>query len=235
MAIFSLFAGVIFTVLFLSKRKAEVPLKLVIVKGIASFGFIFTGLFSFLENDKCPPLVGVMVLIGAFFGLLGDVTLDLKYVYKNDADTYLRLGFSVFLIGHIFYSIAFASLYGIELKNVFLGFVGAAFNLFFVFVSEKITNVLYGKYKGITTLYAIILGFSVGLGFSYIFTEGFMVQTIMYYVGMFLFFLSDGLLSVIYFSTKEKERTNRGIIVLNHLVYYLAQYMIAVSVMFIKG
>ena len=60
----------------------------------------------------------------------------------------------------------------------------------------------------------------------------FMKKRLYVYAGMILFLASDGVLGKIYFSNKEKDRTSRFYIVLNHALYYAAQFLIAMSISF---
>ena len=224
--------GILVTVLFLSKRKANVTLNVVIIKSFASILFIATGAFGFAGNPAFDTYSGILMIIGAVFGLLGDIILDLKYVYPKDKDTYLYCGFISFLIGHLLYGASMIKLLGFGLNNVFnmgLGFV--AMCLFAIF-SPKIMGLTYGKFKTITVIYTATAGSLVGLGFSYMLSEGFSLQTILFYAGMILFLASDGVLGKIYFSNKEKDRTSRFYIVLNHALYYAAQFLIAMSISF---
>jgi hypothetical protein len=96
----------------------------VAIKSIASMGFILSGLFFFIGNEACPDYLGAFTVGGACFGMLGDIVLDLKYTKLNDADRCTNLGFWTFLIGHIFYSIAMVSVYGIELTNIICVAIG---------------------------------------------------------------------------------------------------------------
>lgn len=235
MQYFFLISGVICATVFICLRTAKVTLKHAILKGVSSLFFILTAIFSFAANSNCEPVFGGLIIAGAVFGMLGDVSLDLKYVYKNDMSVYLHTGFINFLIGHIFYSAALMTVYEINLKNIVFALIGALAMLVSVPLSERILPLKYEKFKFISALYMTVLGFTVGLSLGVAITEHFTVHTLLFFIGMMLFIISDAILSDIYFGTDEKSRTNRFAIVLNHTVYYAAQFTIAFSLNFYKG
>lgn len=227
--------GIAATIVFLTKRRANVTIDVVAVKSIASMGFILSGLFFFIENEACPDYLGAFTIGGACFGLLGDIVLDLKYSRLNDADRCTKLGFWTFLIGHIFYSIAMVSVYGIELTNIICVAIGIVAGVVIAIASEKIMKLEYGKFKKITVLYTAVLCMTLGFAGGYTITESYSLHSVLLNVGFALFVLSDAFLASLYFSKNEKDRTNRTVIILNHATYFAAQYIIALSLAFYRG
>lgn len=229
-----LILGIVAVIVFCIKRKAEVPLNTVVIKGLASLLFILTGLFAFIGNNICPSYTGAFIVAGACLGMLGDIVLDLKYTYPQDADKYLRLGFISFLIGHLFYFSSMVVAYGVEIKNIIFALCGGIFMFFFVMLSEKLMKIKYGRFKIITAIYIGIVGLTVGLAVSNaIFKPN--IHTYMFSAAMILFLVSDGLLAGLYFGIDEKDRKNQVAITFNHLFYYMAQYLIAASLIFYRG
>lgn len=229
--------GVASAVVFICLRTANVELKHAVLKGVTSVFFILTGLFAFTENPECPKFLGAFTVAGAIFGMLGDVSLDLKYVYDKDFGSYLKIGFINFLIGHIFYSIAMLCTYFGEYSfiNVLVSVVFGALMFFGVSTTEKLLDLEYGKFKRISSIYMAVIGFTFALSVSLMISEKFTLHTILLVVGMTLFLVSDALLSGLYFGKDEKRRTNRLTIILNHAVYYAAQFTIALSLSFYRG
>ena len=227
--------GIAATIVFLTKRTARLTFDVVAIKSIASIGFILSGLFFFIGNEVCPDYLGAITVGGACFGLLGDIVLDLKYTKLNDADRCTKLGFWTFLIGHIFYSIAMVSVYGIELTNIICVAIGIIAGIIIAIVTEKVMKLEYGKFKKITILYTSILCMTLGFAGGYTITESYTLHSVLLNIGFALFVLSDAFLAGLYFSKKEKDRTNRTAIVLNHLTYFAAQYIIALSLAFYRG
>lgn len=234
MQYFFLICGVVFTAVFLIFRKAEVSLNVVFIKSAASFLFVLTALFSFINNAACPSYMGAFTVAGACLGMLGDIFLDLKYVHSNERDRYLLSGFVTFAIGHLFYSLSLGTAYGTEFLNIILGIVGAVVMGATVPLSTKIVPVDYGKFFKVTTAYIAIIGFTIGLSISYALTD-FCLHTLVFSIAMVFFLISDAFLAGIYFGKEEKMRTDRLAITLNHATYYTAQFIIAVSLNFFRG
>lgn len=235
MGYFFLIIGILATILFITKRTARVTIDVVAIKSVASMGFILSGLFFFIYNEACPDFLGVFTVGGACFGMLGDIVLDLKYSKLNEADRCTNLGFWTFLIGHIFYSIAMVSTYGIELTNIICVAIGIISGIIIAVATEKVMNLEYGKFKKITILYTAVLCMTLGFAGGYTITECYTLHSVLLNIGFALFVLSDAFLAGLYFSKKEEHRTNRKAIVLNHATYFAAQYIIALSLAFYRG
>lgn len=230
-----LVVGIVATIIFLTKRTTNVTIDVVAVKSVASMGFILSAVFFFINNEACPDYLGAFTIGGACFGMLGDIVLDLKYSKLNDADRCTNLGFWTFLIGHIFYSIAMVSVYGIEVINVICVAIGIVAGIVIAVVTEKVMKLEYGKFKKITILYTAVLCMTLGFAGGYTITECYTLHSVLLNIGFALFVLSDAFLAGLYFSKDEKVRTNRKSIVLNHATYYAAQYIIALSLAFYRG
>lgn len=227
--------GIVAIIIYLIKRTAKVTTDVVAIKSVASMGFILSGLFFFINNEACPDFLGAFTVGGACFGMLGDIVLDLKYSKLNDADRCTNLGFWSFLIGHIFYSVAMVSVYGVELTNIICVAIGIIAGIIIAIVTEKVMKLEYGKFKKITILYTAVLCMTLGFAGGYTITESYTLHSVLLNIGFALFVLSDAFLAELYFSKKEEDRTNRTAIVLNHLTYFAAQYIIALSLAFYRG
>ncbi len=227
--------GVVLCIAFLTKRTAKVTLNVAFLKAVTSMCFILTGQFAYVSNDNCPRIVGALVAVAAVWGLLGDIALDLKYVFKKYEESYLKAGFSSFLVGHVFYCFAMYFIYGFSAKAFIIAAVICVLLTIFILFSERLLKLEFGKFKPITIIYMIVLNFTVGLSVGYVNSTDFSLSAIIMAIGFILFILSDAVLSGIYFSLDEKKKSKRSDIVLNHALYYAAQFTIAVSLYFIKG
>ncbi len=227
--------GIVATIIFLVKRTARVTTDVVAIKSIASMGFILSGLFFFIDNEACPDYLGAFTIGGACFGVLGDIVLDLKYSRLNDAERCTHLGFWAFLIGHIFYSIAMVSAYGVELVNLICVAIGIVAGIVIAVATEKVMKLEYGKFKKITIFYTSVLCMTLGFAGGYTITESYTLHSVLLNIGFALFVLSDAFLAGLYFSKNPEDRTNRKAIVLNHATYFAAQYIIALSLAFYRG
>lgn len=225
--------GLILVAVFVSKRTAKVTLHVAFLKAVASVCFILTGLFAMAENPDCPKIVGALIAAGGIWGLLGDIALDLKYVFKKYEKEYLIAGFSCFGVGHIFYIAALIMAYGFNIKPTLSALFPMVVSVIIVFASEPLMKVKYGEYKKITIAYLVILGYVLGLSWGYLIFD-YSVSALILSIGFLLFIGSDVFLSSLYFGATEKDRTNRVSIVLNHTLYYSAQFLIALSLLFIN-
>lgn len=226
--------GICAVVVFNIKRRPDVPIGTVTIKGISSFFFILIGLIAMTENTALPKYMGALTIAGACLGMIGDIVLDLKFVYPNDGDKYLKIGFLSFLFGHLFYSASLITAYGLNKTNILFGLGGFVLCFIGVFVASKILPVDMGRFKWITAIYIGIVGITLGLSVSYSIAER-AVNTRMFVVAMIAFLVSDFLLSGTYFGLTEKDRRNQVAITLNHSIYYVAQYLIMLSLAFYKG
>lgn len=226
--------GLCAVIVFNIKRRPNVPIETVTIKGIASFFFILTALVAMTENAGLPKYMGALTIAGACLGLIGDIVLDLKFVYPDDGDKYLKIGFLSFLFGHLFYSGSLICAYGINIKNILFGVGGFILCFFGVFIAEKILPVYMGDFRWISAIYIGIVGITLGLSVSYSMAEH-TIHTRMFLVAMIAFLISDFLLAGTYFGLTEKDRKNQVAITFNHSIYYIAQYLIALSLIFYKG
>ena len=224
--------GIVLLIAFVSKRTARVTLQVAFLKAVVSVCFILTGLFAMVDNPDCPKIVGALVAAGGVWGLLGDIALDLKYVFAKYEKEYLNAGFSCFGVGHIFYIGALYINFGFNLKAFVGAFVAGLVCVAVVFISQPLMKLNYRGYKKITVVYMFILGYVYGLSSGYaIFDHS--LPALIITIGFILFLASDLFLSGLYFGTTEKKRTSRPAIILNHLLYYSAQFVIAISLLFI--
>lgn len=237
MYIVFLIIGLIFTTIFTIKRTHKSSPSLLMLKSLSSVFFILTAITAFAFNENSSVFVGIPVIIGGIFGLMGDISLDLKYIYPKDHDIYLKGGFTSFSIGHFFFIISMFFSYELSFGNYAYAAFGLLLLLIYTPVSQKIKffNIDYKKFLVITMLYGAIIGFTDALSFSIVFTEGASVHTVLHSLGMTLFLLSDAVLSNLYFGKNEKTRNSRSLIILNHIFYYSAQYLLAVSLAFYRG
>ena len=226
--------GIVATIAFLVKRVKEGGVKAAMLKAFASTLFIATGVAaaaSVIGADKFS--FALFVVMGLVMGLMGDIWLDLKWVYPETNDTYTFAGFGSFMIGHFFY-----------LAGLFIHFADFTKPLYIVIpavvalllgggvvILEKPMKMVYGQFKAITGVYGFVLGFMTFLSGSLALMHNFKEMTLNFmFVGGVLFLLSDLILSGTYFGEGKRRPVD---IVTNHVAYYAAQFVIASAVLFI--
>ncbi len=224
--------GIIFTVFFLFKRKPVVKPETAMLKSLCSAFFVFSVLAGTVYNKISIPVFSALMVCGGVFGIFGDIWLDLKYVYKTDSDLFLKAGFVSFLIGHIFFSAAFASVFKLSALSWLIALGGGIGVALVTAFSESILGVYYGTFKKLTVTYMFFLGFTVFLALSCAISCGFTAFSLLLCAGMVFFIASDAVLSGIYFGEGKCTRFN---VVLNHSLYYAGQYLLAISLFFAQN
>ena len=226
--------GIVATIAFLVKRVKEGGVKAAMLKAFASTLFIATGVAaaaSVIGADKFS--FALFVVMGLVMGLMGDIWLDLKWVYPESNDTYTFAGFGSFMIGHFFYLAGLFIHYAVFAKPLYI-VIPAVIALLLgggVVILEKPMKMVYGKFKAITGVYGFVLGFMTFLSGSLALMHNFKEMTLNFmFVGGVLFLLSDLILSGTYFGEGKRRPVD---IVTNHVSYYAAQFVIASAILFI--
>lgn len=229
----ALAAGIAAVVVFLVLRVKYGGLKGLYSKAIASFFFLLTALSAAAVNPGHEVYAGLIVF-GLVLGLSGDIWLDLKWIYEKNMEKFLNAGFIAFMIGHVFYIGAiykFAGNWSVltAVLPIIISVVVAIGN---VIVSEKLLKLKFGKFRTIVGVYTFFLFMTFAVSAVAMLNNSFAKQWILTSaVGGILFILSDAVLSNMYFKEGGNTKPN---VVINHTLYYAAQFVIASSVLFIK-
>lgn len=226
-----LFAGasLIFCILFCWFRAHKPTVYSLALKTTASLCFILSGIFAI--NSVGSTNINLLLLVGLVFGMVGDILLDLKIMYPEQSDQYFKVGTFSFAIGHFFYFLS-AVLFNCNtiptnlVWNILISFGVAIILTLAIILSSKKLGLNFGKMLWIVIMYSLILTFMVSMSVSIaIFVPSFW----MFAVGMILFFLSDLVLSMQYFGGKG----HASLIYINHILYYSAQILLAISILFL--
>lgn len=220
--------GLVVSFIFCIKRANGFSVSNLLFKTTSSLCYLLTAVFALLENSTALTY-GSLIIFGGALGLCGDISLDLKGIYKKDQSTYLKAGFIFFLIGHIFYSAAIIYMIRLTWWQAFICAVAALLVAIFNNVSAKITKVHFGAYRRIVFCYVIFLGFTMVLGIAAAILSKFEKRFVLLGIGAILFALSDIVLSSTYFG---KDKDGKFYFFINHFLYYAGQYLIASSILF---
>ncbi len=227
--------GAVFLISFLFNFNKKRTVFGVFNKTAVSLFFILTAFFATVDrleigNDSITKF-GLTVLVGLVFGMLGDIFLDQKWVYPKDDKKYLYAGFGVFGVGHVFYISALAVTAGLKFTQVLLGCcVGLVVVIANVFI-ERFSDQDFGEFRPVVMLYSFLVGSTPGVALvASVVTKG-EAAFIVFTVGAVFFLISDIILSPMYFSKGKNTPLN---FVLNHVTYYIGQYMFALSIAFLK-
>lgn len=224
--------GMVSLVAFLSQRKPEVTLRVLLIKTVTSVLFILTSFAAFYENENCSTALALLFFSGAVCGLLGDIWLDAKYIFKAEEKGLLNAGFISFLIGHLFFIAGMFITYKVTALFVIFGVVGAVLGVVSCFVTEKVLKANFGTSKLISIIYTSVLTFTTGVSLAIAIENNFEASSLIRFIGMLLFLGSDAVLAKIYFCESQNTRVN---VVVNHALYYLAQFSLAASLFFVGG
>ena len=226
--------GVLLLGTFLYFRVKEKRTIAVILKGCTSLMFIATAVVAWLTSKNPNHMFGLLVIIGLFFGLLGDVFLDLKYMTQNKERLFTVLGFLSFLVGHVFFITGLFIFFFDFNASPFYLIIPALVTALLVVVTllmEKFTMIRYGDMKLYVVLYGIFLFFAVSIYMSACIQSGWHNSTlILMFAGLVAFSLSDLILNNTYFASGF---TTPPFIISNHVIYYAAQFTIAIALFFL--
>ena len=227
--------SLIFFLLFRTKEGGIIPAAL---KTLTSLFFVATAISAAVNNYIVVGPAGLndrlifigLILMGLVCGLIGDLTLDLKITYQTlnirHSDLYTFFGMGAFGIGHIFYIIAVALFFTFKAWTIAIAFgVTAAIFAISIFLMKM----KFGKFLIPAIVYTLLLTLFLASTITAGAVCAFPVALILLTIGAGLFLLSDLVLSMTYFNASE----SRVLIVINHVLYYAAQFLIALSVYYI--
>lgn len=220
--------GVLTTIAFLILRVTKGGLPAMYCKAGASLCFIGTA-FAAFSYSRNHFEYSVMMILGLIFSLLGDIWLDLKYVYDKDKDIFLYSGFICFMCGHVFFVSAIAYEYfGYKLWHFLLGSACCVLVAIGVMLTEKPMKLNYGKFRKIVVIYTFFVSMTTATSIIGMCCNGFTGKYILLSIGSVAFLLSDLVLSSIYFGDNKNTKSN---VIINHILYYFAQFALAATIL----
>lgn len=229
MAMFlSCLAGAILLVIYIISCHKKRNVKGIFVKSFVSVCYLLTCAFATLANPE-QYYFGILVMIGGILGLMGDIYLDQKWMYEDDKDEYLKIGFICFGLGHIFYIWALYKIVDLAPFHRIMPLVIGLGIVIFILVTEKPTKQHYGKFKPFVCGYGLMLGYTTALSIRIFRLTGYKFA-LLFGLGGAFFALSDIILSHMYFG---KKANSSAFFIANIITYYTAQFLIALSPAFI--
>ena len=230
-----LICGAVSLALYLSEKLRRYSVKAVLLKALVSVLFLAVavcGWYASTGKGRAKPL-GVFVILGLLFGLLGDIWLDLKYVFPEKDEVFTYAGFGSFGIGHALYCIGLILQFAVPGKTGWLpvpfllaGALGAV-----TVALEKPMKLRYGKWKRVAAGYGVLLFSTVLLAGCLALLHTWQLTTLnLFFAGGVLFALSDLILSGTYFGTGRDRSVD---LLMNYLCYYPGQFLIAYSLLYL--
>lgn len=227
--VFSLCLAV--TVFFTIRRGVKVNYSDLAIKVLASSLFVATGVAATIVNPDVNYTFALMIILGGVFGVLGDVFIELKWIQKENSDTFLTFGFVTFMIQHAIMVAAVFICYPMTIINALICFTAPLTVFLLSGVGAKITKMDMGKFKLIANAYGALASLTFSVGFMTMNNYGMETSQIMFFAGGLSFFASDLELSQVFF---VKGKCNRVRVIINHVTYYGGQILIAASLFFMK-
>lgn len=194
-------------------------------KMINSFDFLMVASLSLIFNKNTNWSIVPFFIIALGLGFIGDFFLGLQYVYPQKKFLFFILGFSAFFSGHLVYLIYYLTNQSLSwwVTLIVLGIIGV---LQLVITHFKIN---FGKFQILVYLYLVVIAF-VWAPALVMAVQKVTLHRLIFVTGLTLFFASDCLLSLIYFSKPSNPRILR---LFNSSLYFLGQLLIALSLYFI--
>ena len=217
--------------LFLYEKCKGYSLKAVFIKACASMLFIALAAVNLFHTGY--HIFPKFAIIALALGMLGDISLDLKYVYKEQDKPFTIAGFLVFGVGHILYITGmFLEFYhDASFLYILLPLIGGVLGGIITVLIEKPMKLQYKEFRWIVGAYATILFSMMFSTISLCILSGFQATSlILLMAGGILFALSDLILNMTYFGEGHEKPFD---IISNTVTYYIAQNLIALSIYFL--
>lgn len=230
-----LVCGAVLLFVYIREKIKAYSVKALILKSLVSVLFIAVGVYgSWLSAARgTASLLCPFVVLGLLFGLLGDIWLDLKYVFPEKDGPFTYAGFCVFGVGHILYITGMLLNYYSTGKPmavivpILLAVVMSVGNA----VLEKPMKLHYGKLKPVVIAYGVLLFGMVLLSGSLALAHGWKeIPLNLLFIGGVFFAISDLILSGTYFGVGKERSID---LALNYITYYAAQFLIASALVFL--
>ena len=222
-----LFLGAIALTMFLVARDRNGSPAALLLKIITSFLFIAVAFASFMVNSiQEVTTFFALIMMGLVCGLIGDIILDLKIIYKESSSLYQHGGMVAFFVGHVFYLAALLIYFDFSWMAVVAALILA---IIIICVSKFILKFNFAEHSIDTYAYSFVLSYMMTQACYAAITQGYTTSTVLLAAGAILFLLSDLVLVMTYYDNKD----SKPFIVVNHALYYGAQYAIALSILYL--
>lgn len=217
--------GCILQAVFITVEHKEKYVPAVILKGSASFVFCFLGVIAFLNADAHYLPIAIMIVAGLVLGAVGDILLNLRFVFQNASQKIFLAGIAAFLIGHIAYMVSLILVSKSILICTVCGVLVAAVLLTIIFKSFELKTAF--KIFGVLYIGAVCLMASYAIGNAI--TYNYVRTCLLYAIGAVLFLISDVVLIFNTFGSTQRF----GLRITNLSLYYIGQLLIAFSLYYL--
>lgn len=214
--------GCLVQVAFIVVEHKEKYVGAVCLKGTASFIFVIIGAIA--SASATDITLSSLVFLGLCAGALGDVLLNLRFVFSKIGQKIFLAGIAAFLVGHILYLVALVPKCKSLTVCIIVGVIVAAAVLTYIFKTMSVK--LAFKLFGVLYIGAVVIMTSVAIG-NLISEQS--PENMLYAIGAVLFTLSD---IVLIFNTFSGT-TRFPLRITNLSLYYIGQLLIGCSLFFV--
>ncbi|GAB1433267.1 hypothetical protein MASR2M29_18920 [Spirochaetota bacterium] len=216
-------AGLVLETIFIRQEYAKKLLPALVIKSLASLVFVSLGAINY--SLAANQLYALLILLGLVFGMIGDIMLNLRYLYTDSrSNRVFAVGIAAFLLGHLLYMVALV----LRLPAALYRSIPAAVILSILLIPLLLKNINPPgkglKVFGIVYLAIVTAMFAFAAGLLSIHKN--MLNTV-FTIAAFLFMASDYIL-IYYFFGKKKIRPLRAV---NLMCYYISQLLIAMTIL----
>jgi len=231
-------AGCLLQTAFIMVEHEKKYVPAVVLKGCASVMFCVIGFLGFdllkittlnlVEPELDAALyykLGELVFIGLVLGGIGDILLNLRFVFEKKGQIFFLAGIAAFLAGHIVYMVSLIKVSTAVLIPTVCGIIAAAILLFIIFKTFEVKIAF--KIFGVLYIGAVCLMAAYAIGN---FITSLSVFSLVYALGAVFFLVSD---VVLIFNTFGKTQ-RFSLRITNLSLYYIGQLLIAFSLFCIR-
>ena len=231
-AIILLCLGALTSIVFIVSKVINYSAKTIVFKTIASLFFVALGIYCAVITPGSTPFK-VLLILGLFFGMLGDLLLGFKYIVTKTKNIWILAGMFAFAFGHIFYVIALFVGYYVPGNGWFIALpflTAIVISSLYMVVSRK-AGVRFGKLLPFGLFYLFCLTSMVSTSLYMNILHGFgLTNLVMFFVAAVCFGTSDFMLTGAYFKAGKRSKAYMATY---SVFYYVAQFVIALSLVFL--
>ncbi len=219
----------VFAFLFMKERIKGHSIKDVILKVCCSACLLTVAAMAMSINRTS---YGIILFLGVLMGCTGDLFLGLSHLNKEHKRKNLLTGIIDFGLGHVMFCVAVILAYidSVHMLHILIPFMVAVVLAVSICTLRRKLGLHFGRYLPAVMIYLFLLSFSVFLAISLnIAVAWSSLQMKIFGLGMIFFIISDSIISRMYFG---KIGNSPKAVISNHVTYYLAEWLIAFSILF---
>ena len=199
------------------------------LKTFASVCVVALALCGAMQTFIIMTNIGALFVIGLVACLVGDILLQLFDITTSSKNTIINMGSFAFMVAHFCFIAAMGLILQDNILAIILPIVAGLVVTCAIFFMQKPMKLNYSKSTISIMAYSFALGTSLAFSVSNLIVNGITTFNILLVLGLVLFFVSDLILSMIYF----KEKSSHNLYYPNLSIYYASIIVIACAMFFV--